>query len=572
MFANLKAHLGLFLFSLPFAGVGLGFLLLSILPSLQEWQQMASWPQVEAQLQHAKLEHNRGDDSDTYEAVARYTYTYNGRSYHSSRVAIMSGSDNIGDFQQRLAAQLEADWRAQRTVPAWVNPDDPADAVLNRDMRWGALGFRLLFAVIFGGVGIGMLGYALLAKPSLVDHPDAASKPWLARREWADNHIVCNARGSLWLVWLFALLWNAISVPVLFAVPAELAKQNYLILLGLLFPLIGLLLLFWAIKTTLGVRRFGQLVLVMDPFPGSIGGQMAGHIDLPLPLDSQQAVAVKLSCLRSYVTGSGKNRSRSESLVWQSDGVAELQPSVQGTRLTFCFDVPEGLPASEPHSSDYHLWRLGINADLPGVDLERQFEIPLYPTAEQARARLRSSAQHPKAIEHRIAQIESVLDYREIPGGVELFSPMLRNPSGWIFGLVFGAIFAGAGVGMYHAADAPGILVWSFTLVGGLILLFTLKSMFTSIRVRLDSQGLTSQRHWLGIASGRDEVARAEISKLEIHSQYKQQSGGKHVEVCGIRALTRDGKKIPLAKNLQGREVAQQALEAIAGRCGFPLE
>ena len=65
----------LMLFALPFAGVGVGFLLFSIIPSLYEWQQMASWRPVQATVLSAELETHRGDDSTTYQAVARYRYS-----------------------------------------------------------------------------------------------------------------------------------------------------------------------------------------------------------------------------------------------------------------------------------------------------------------------------------------------------------------------------------------------------------------------------------------------------------------------------------------------------------------
>lgn len=106
----LKNRLLMLLFPLPFVGVGIGLLLFSVLPNLYQWQQIKAWPQVEAELLHAELLVNNGEDSDTYRA--------------GERVTIMSGSDNIGNFQQQLAAQLkrfERQWR-QRFSGALQNP------------------------------------------------------------------------------------------------------------------------------------------------------------------------------------------------------------------------------------------------------------------------------------------------------------------------------------------------------------------------------------------------------------------------------------------------------------------
>lgn len=570
---KLKNGWFLLLFSLPFAGVGISFLLFSIIPSLYEWQQMKTWPQVEAQLQEAGLSVNRGDDSDSYQAYARYTYRYQMQDYAGERVAIMGGSDNIGDFQQNLAHQLEQARNNQRPVPAWVNPDEPTEAVLNRDMRWSLLGFKLIFALVFGTVGIGLMAWALLANTGATDHPESASKPWLAQQEWASSEITCNGKSGLWFIWGFTLIWNLISLPAVVAIPGELNQGNSLILFVLLFPLFGIVMLIWAINATRSWRSFGQLRLQLDPYPGSLGGQVGGTIELPLPYDSQQRFPVNLQCLRSYETGSGKNRSRHENVIWHAHGLAHSQPSTQGgTRLRLCFEVPADLPASESHSKDYHFWRLELSADLPGVDLQRQFELPVFATAEPSRSALPLSSEHPQLTEEREAQIEAVANIEQIPGGVTMHFPMLQSAGDKFIGLVVGLFFAGAGIGMHQQGDAPTIMVWIFTLLGGIVALASLHSLFTSLRVQLDHNGLISQRYWLGVPCGRHQIPRADIRTLQIATSYSAQSSKGYRDVCKIYAVTRSGKKILIAMNLKGRDTAQLALEAIGGLSGYPVK
>ncbi|MDO8344926.1 MAG: DUF3592 domain-containing protein [Cellvibrio sp.] len=562
----------LLLFALPFAGVGIGTLVLGIIPSLYEWQQMKSWPQVEAHLLEAGLSVNRGDDSDTYQVTARYTYRYQIQDYTSERVAIMGGSDNIGDFQQDLARHLELAHRTGRPIPVWVNPENPSDAVLNRELRWNMLGFKMIFVLVFGGVGIGLMVFTLKAKVGATNHPESASKPWLAQQEWASSEVTCNSKGSLWLIWGFALIWNLISLPATLAVPEEWADGNKLILIALIFPLAGMYLLYWAINSTLSWRRFGQLRLALDPYPGSLGGQVGGTLDVPIAYNPQQRFPVNLQCVRSYVTGSGKSRSRHESLVWQSSGLAHSQPAATGgTRLAVCFDVPADLPASESASDDYRFWRLELNAGLPGVDLHRQFEIPVFATKEKSRTALPLSTAHPQLNEEREANIEAVADIKQIPGGVRMHYPMLEGAANNLVGLVCGLFFAGAGVLMHLESDAPAIMVWIFTLIGGLITLICLKWLFTSLHVQLDHNGLISERYWLGMPIGRDQIPRAEIKKLYIDISARGQSAKGYQEICKIFALSRDGKKILIAMNLKGRDTAQLALEAIGGLSGYRI-
>lgn len=569
---TLKGRLFLLLFSLPFAGVGIGMLFLSVLPSLYEWQQMKSWPQVQAQLLEARLTTNRGDESDTYQATARYSYRYQMVDYTGTRVAIMSGSDNIGHFHQTLAAQLELALHSQQPVPAWINPDSPTEAVLNRDMRWGLLGFKMIFVLAFGGVGIGLLIAAFKAKAGAADHPGGTAKPWLAQQEWTSNQISCNSKNTLWFTWGFTLLWNLISLPAALAIPEEFASGNKLILIALIFPLGGIYMLVWAINTTLSWHRFGQLVLTLDPYPGSIGGQVGGTLNLPIAYDSQQRFPVSLQCLRSYVTGSGKNRTRNESVIWQASGLAHSQASSSGgTRLSLCFDVPSDLPVSEPFSDDYRFWRLELNADLPGIDLHRQFELPVFATAEQAQAHLPLSSEHPLCHAEYEAQIESITSIEQIPGGVTMHFPMLRNWGNNLIGLVCGLFFAGAGLLMRSESDAPAFFVWLFILIGGLIAFVCLKWLFTSLHIQLDHNGLISERYWLGIPVGRDQIPRADINKLQLTMSSRGQSAKGYQENYKIHAHTHSGKKVLLAINLQGRATAQAALEAIGSLSGYKI-
>lgn len=560
------------LFGLPFAAVGIGTLVFSVIPDLYEWQQMKSWPQVEAHLLEAKLSVNRGDNSDSYQATASYAYRYQMQDYTGERVAIMDISDNIGDFQRDLAYQLKQAKDNQRLVPAWVNPDNPRDAVLNRELRWGMLGFKMMFVLMFGSVGIALIASTLLAKTDATNHPESSSKPWLARREWANREVTCNTNSSLWFVWGFTLLWNLISLPAAFAIPEVLAEGSLFILLVLFFPLAGIYMLVWAIKSTLGWRRFGQVRLTLDPYPGSIGGQVGGSLELPIAYNPQQRFPVSLQCVRSYTSGSGKNRSRYQTAIWQTKGLAHSRPTATGgTLLRVCFDVPADLPASEKPSDDYRFWQLELHADLPGVDLHRQFEVPVFTTAEQSHTALPLSTEHPQLNAEREAQIEAVANIEQIPGGVRMRFPMLQGAGNNLGGLVCGLFFTGTGVLIGKENDAPAFMAWIFILIGSLIAFICLKWLFTSLSIQLDRNGLISQRYWLGIPVGRDQIPRADIFKLYIDINQKRSSTKGHQEMYKIYALTRHSKKILIAMNLRGRDTTQLALESIGSLSGYEV-
>ena len=117
------------LFGLPFFLVGVGFLFWSVIPTFYDAWRMQSWPLVEGELLHAKLSVSHSDDSVTYGAEARYAYNILGRDFEHDRVAINSGNDNIGDFQESLGRKLEALKHQGQPVTVYYNPADPQQAV-----------------------------------------------------------------------------------------------------------------------------------------------------------------------------------------------------------------------------------------------------------------------------------------------------------------------------------------------------------------------------------------------------------------------------------------------------------
>ncbi|HEY7884375.1 MAG TPA: DUF3592 domain-containing protein, partial [Cellvibrionaceae bacterium] len=514
---KLKSRWKLMLLALPFTAVGIGFLLLSVLPALKDARQMQHWQQGQAQITSAGVKVNRGDDATTYKAFATYRYSFAGGQYTGSRVAIDSSADNIGDFQQQLGHQLERAQREGRTVNVYINPDDPAQAVLNRELRWELLVFKMVFVLVFGGIGLGILLYALLA-PLDTLKTAGADKPWLTRRDWASPDIKCNGKVLLWGSLGFAVFWNLIAIPVGIKCVEEFTEGNTAALIGLLFPLVGAGLVVWAVKEWRAYKRFGPAPLQMDPYPGSIGGQVGGVIEVTLPYDNTVGFVTKLGCFEVYYTRSGKERKRHEKLLWQSEGFATTRAtgiSANKTRLEILFNVPENLPPSQVPSNRYHLWRLTVTADLPGADFNRSYELPVFATGASATYLDSLSGDNPLQQEFSEKAIEEVLDVRQIPGGVELDNPAFRRPGGKLVGLLVGAVFTGAGIVMWQQ-KAPLLFTLIVFLIGASATIFCLYSLILRLRVKLDTAGLHVRKSLLGLPAGSRQVHRSDIAALPI--------------------------------------------------------
>lgn len=563
--ARIKERWLMLLFALPFAGGGIVVLMFSLLPSLMEWQQMKSWEPIEAHLQSGGYRTKRSDDGSTYQAYATYTYSYQGQQYRGDRVAINGGSDNIGDFQQNLGRNLERAHRLNQPVTVWVDPAQPRQAVLNRELRFGLLALHSGFTLVFAGVGIGMWAFALLMPSDKLAVKASPDEPWKTHRPWASPTISSNSKAGVWAVWCFAIFWCLIAFPVGGLVVGEFNKGNAPALLGLMFPVVGLGLIAWAVHKTLAWRRFGETPLNMDPYPGAIGGQVGGTIDAHQPYDPSFLAKVTLSCLFSYVSGSGKNRSRKERLIWQTEGFAHTRSHQGHMQLVFLFDVEKGLPSSEKRSNRYHFWRLEAEAELPGVDFCRRYEIPVFPTEEKARHIRELSVEHTEAANYREREIESVINIRQIAGGVELYCPALRHWPGKLAGMGVGIVFFGAGVGI-AMAEGFGLFPLIFLAIGAAAALGFLYSLLVTLRAKMDSQGIVTEKRILGLRVGGKTVPRSQVRKLRL-----KETSSSSVAYYKLQAQTTAQGEVDIAYNLAGRETAQHALEAVGTLTGYPV-
>jgi hypothetical protein len=492
------------LFALPFAAVGSGALVWS-LKDVLAWQRMSAWTAVSAQVLDVELEEHDGDDSTTYETTATYRYNYSGRDYTSDRVAIGSGADNIGDFQRDLYWRLRTAQESGSPVTAYVDPANPSDAVLNRDLRWGLLVFKGMFALVFGIVGFGLLFGAVLGRNRL-----AASKgleerfpnePWRWRPEWANGRISSSTRTMAYVATVFAVLWNLISLPVLVFVPSEIADGNAIAAVALLFPLIGIGLAAWAIRSWWQIKRFKVATLTLQRVPVALGGRLKGSIRVEAEVPVSADFRLELVCCEQRVTGSGKNRQSNEHVLWQKEWRVprhQCQISSAFTSIPVEIAVPADQPTTSTDSDGPDVsWRLDATGECPGPDFWSRFELPVFAVEGQtSRGESRAPESIPPTPDDRTLAALGIRHERLPQGG-----------EAWTFGrgrhrgiatilMVLSVIFSGAAV-LLFTTDAPIVIAIAFLAVDVLLALFAIWLLTTEYRVTLDRGILTLTRKGL---------------------------------------------------------------------------
>lgn len=560
------------LFALPFFGIGV-WMLLSVGSTFVEAWQMNSWVQTEAHLIRGGYETNHDSDSTTYEAFADYEYTIEGRRYEGDRVSLGSGSDNIGSYQEDVGRKLRSAASSDRSIQVFVDPQNPSDSIFDRGVRWGLIGFKSIFLFAFGGIGLGLLIAAWRApKEKDATLPEYQDAPWLMNDNWQTATIKSSSKNSMWFAWGFAALWNLISVPLPFLLYEEVVeKANYLALVALLFPLVGIGLLVWAVKRTLEWKSFGAAPLSLDPFPGSIGGHVGGTIELGIPFDGNNEFALTLTNVHSYTSGSGKSRSTVEKAVWQKNLIAHATMGTKGTRLTFRFDVPEHCRESDVNKGDsYHLWRLSVGATLTGTNLNRDYELPVYATATQSRL-LSSFAVGRSENLQRSADdraVRELVNLESTGSGKRMLFPIGRNLTSAIGGCLVGAIFAVAG--WFIIIEAGEKFFGSvFGGIGALIAIGCLYMMLNSLEVTQTGREIRTVRRLLGIPVGRKSMQREVFKHFRKNSSFQTQSGKKQVMYYSVEAVDRQDNKLVVGVGFKGENEADAAIRLISEEFGL---
>ena len=569
----MKGKIFLLLFALPFFGVGV-WMAYSISSNLLEANAMRDWRPVEATLHNAGYESHSGDDSTTYEAYAVYNYSVDGLDYQATRVSISGGADNIGDYQQDIGRHLSSLMSRGETIQVYVNPGAPGDAIIDRSLRWGLLGFKAIFLLVFGGVGLGLIIFTVRAPaekdPEAVEFQDA---PWLANDDWVGNRIASSSKATMYFTWIFAGIWNLISAPLPFLVYKEFTeKNNAAALFGILFPVIGIGLLVWAIRRTMEWRRFGAAPVTLDPYPGSIGGQVGGSIDVNIPYDPSLRFSVTLVNIHSYMSGSGDDRSRRESALWQDTQVAHCLTAPKGSRLSFRFDVPEDLQAANAFRStdSYHLWRLNVSAEMPGIDINRDYDIPVYATAQQSQSLPDFAIEQAKGEQRKVdlAEIQKLFTWRHDVNGRSLYFPMGRNIAGGMGGLLFGSIFAA--IGWYLLVEEHQLFMGSiFGFVGALIALGALYAVSNSLEVTRYGGEVRATRRLLGFPISRKSMHSGEFVRFGKDATSKTQSGSKHQVRYAISAIDRNDNRMTVGEGFIGASQAATAASFISDAFGL---
>jgi hypothetical protein len=357
--------------------------------------------------------------------------------------------------------------------------------------------------------------------------------------------------------WIFAGFWNLISLPTAFVgVRPMLRDQSPAVFIILIFPIVGLGLLVWAVRATLRYRRYGVSRLELATVPAPIGRSLRGTVHASGRLDPREGLRVSLTCVRRVTTGAGRSRSTSERVLWQEErhvpGRQTRTAEGMVTAVPIDFALPaDGEPTDGSNPRDQVIWRLALSAEVPGVDYHSTFEVPVFRTAESAAA---ATADEPPVEAVPLAPYErpaaSPIRVTRNQRGTEIEFPAGRNPGASAGLTAFLLIWLGATWATWHFG-APALFQLIFGAVGLLILWATLASWLGVSRVTAD-RGSVSVARGLLVPMREQRLDAAEIA--EVTTKIGMQAGT--TPYYDLTVVRNDGRRIPLGRSIRDKREA----------------
>ena len=416
------------------------------------------------------------------------------------------------------------------------------------------------FGLVFSAIGFALLAAAVLG-PRKVRHANLRQQanpdqPWLWRDDWAQGRATSKTKSSMVSACIFAALWNLIAFPVLFAMPAGQFQRDPKTLLVLLFPLVGVALLIWALRETVRWMEFGKTCFEMNAVPCVIGREFHGNIQARFSHLPERGVHLLLTCTNKVVTGSGDNRSTQEKILWRDEktvSATELCPGPTGTSIPVSFRIPfEARPTDTSNPHNCILWLLEADAEVPGVNYRDFFELPVFRTKDTPQAeengRFASSEGACSAPARPTVKVGPAAE-----GGTEFYFPAARNPGFAISMSAFTLLWSGF-LWVMVAYGAPVFFPIIFGLFDLLMVYISLTLWLGTSRVVIGSSQLRVRGGMLGLGPVQD-IPFSQISTIQ-STITAQQGGSSGTPYYDIQLITAAGRKVTLGSTLRNKQEA----------------
>jgi hypothetical protein len=416
--------------------------------------------------------------------------------------------------------------------------------------------FGAIFALVLIAIAIAIVFAVRSSRRTDARKAANPDQPWLWREDWANRAIRDSSRGTMIGIWIFAVVWSAISFPLAVMVTPQVSRNNVAPVLVLLFPAIGVILLITAVYQTIRSARFGTSICHLDRVPIVPGRLFRGDLELKIDAAPPDGYRLRLASINVVTTGRGKSRSTREHLLWDLEIVVDASSAMRspmGTRVPFQFATPpDSHPTDHRDYNNRFVWRLSASAAMPGVDYKAQFDLPLFQTGDQVDGSEFAAFEQRhrgEAARHTIAPASGV-EITRLPGGGEQFRIHAKKTLGGSIGsLLFLLVWNGAIAAMIHFG-APWGIPAVFIVLDLLFIASALDYLLGRTTIEVDAKGVRATKRWVGVGSKSNSWNADSIQSID------GTAAGANSGSFGVTLKLNDGSKQLLATNLASRESA----------------
>jgi hypothetical protein len=250
-----------------------------------------------------------------------------------------------------------------------------------REGNWERAVLAALIAIACAGAGIGAIWWvrfhARAVDPSERLRAANPNAPWMWREDWAAGEVHTSARRDANRLTIIAIAWCVATFPIFLIAPHRaLRGADYFAIPSLIFPLVGVVMLMWAMRLRRRVRAYGESRFAMTSVPGQIAGSLVGSIYVDKPLPPGEQVALELECINRTTRGNWHSLTTWDWILWRADQTS-ISDSTGSTPVAFMI-APDGKPTDDSNPESRIVWRLSAKAPGAGGGYRAEFEVPVF--------------------------------------------------------------------------------------------------------------------------------------------------------------------------------------------------
>lgn len=390
------------------------------------------------------------------------------------------------------------------------------------------------------------------------------------------NQVFSEEKKEFIQAWIFALLWNAF-VSIIMIVTGqerltEIARQDPIFYVFILFPVLGVWMLIDAAYKTKAWYKFGKTPVVLDPFPGQIGGQLAGYILLPIETKSAGPVKLTLTCIHRYYQRNNRSENKQHNdAIWHDTVTLKPDNLGRNSQVRFSFKLPDDCPASGNISNDYHFWQLNIEMSLPGINFSRSYNVPVE-FNKSATISLHHTAKTSEIVTQADQHSTNYPQITRTAVGEQFYYGYGRNKGLAILVISFALVFGIVGGFFFEKfldfLPVTASLLFVYVEVIALSMLaFGIFFITNSLTVSVNPDGIKKQQRIFGY-NLEEKIEAENIVDIIAQESSSSSQGRTHHVWYSLKIFTADGREVEIADSLEGQSNADKIKQQMLAGLG----